>query len=775
MISRFFIVTLLLLFSNSIYTQNITISGYVKDSISNEKLIDATLYDVVSNKGVTTNKFGFYSISLPKNTPIKLHVSYIGYKEEVLAIDLTKSITKDFSLTIENNLEEVVLKTNKIEKRNDIGKLSIPITKIKKLPSIGGEPDLIKALQLMPGVQSGNEGSSSLYVRGGSPDQNLMLLDDVPLYYVSHMGGFVSVFNTDAINKIDLYKGGFPASYGGRLSSVVDITMKEGNANKFHGSGMIGIIASKLSIEGPIQKQKTSYIISYRRMLLDLVTKSIASLRKSKVTTLYNFYDLNAKINHKFSKNNHIYFSLYMGKDKLKIDETERDNKEELKETTVGWGNKLFAFRWSHLFSKKLFSNLTLSHTQYGIDVLEVDKNKNEHSEYTYLSGIADTNAKIDFTYYAHPSYNLKFGLKTTHHSFNPGQAQVDYFDDLGAKIYDTIVQNVKIKSHEINAYVENRIKLKALKVNLGLHYSNYYVNDKAYTSFEPRIITNWNFIPTYSLKASYTEMQQNIHLLSTGVTGTPLDLWMPATDKAPPEKSRQIALGLAKSSADGQYEFSIESYYKDSKDLIAYKKEVSYIDIAENWEEHIEIDGKGTSYGVEFLARKKLGKSSGWASYTLSKTQRKFTNLNDGKAYPYHYDRRHSINLVYLLNIHKNIDFSATWVFNSGKAISIAESRHQLMMTTPVEYSWFYYTFNYSEKNAFRMRAYHKLDIGVNFRKEKKWGERTWNISIYNVYNRQNPHYYYFTGSDNNDGSLKLMQQSLFPILPSVSYSFKF
>ena len=771
MIPRFFIAILLLLFSKLIYAQNVTISGYVMDSISNEKLIDATLYDVVSNKGVITNKFGFYSISLPKNTSIELHVSYIGYKEIVLSLELTKSITKDFSLAIENNLEEVVIRNSRIEKRNDIGKLSIAIEKINKLPSIGGEPDLIKALQLMPGVQTGNEGSSSLYVRGGSPDQNLMLLDDVPLYYVNHMGGFVSVFNTDAINKINLYKGGFPASYGGRLSSVVDITMKEGNANKFSGSGMLGIIASKLSIEGPIQKQKTSYIISYRRMLLDLITKPIAYFAKSSESTHYHFYDLNAKINHKFSKNNHIYFSLYMGKDKLKIDETERDNKEEeLEETTVNWGNKLFAFRWNHLFSKKLFSNLTLSHTQYGIDVLEVEKNKDEHSEFTYLSSIADTNAKIDFTYYAHPNYKLKFGLKTTKHAFNPGQAKVEYFDEEAVKIYDTIVHNTNITSNEVNAYVENRIKLKTLKVNLGLHYSNYYVNDKTYTSFEPRIITNWNFKPTYSLKASYTEMQQNIHLLSTGATGTPMDLWMPATDKAPPEKSKQIALGLAKSTSNAAYEFSIESYYKQSKDLIAYKKEISYIDIADNWEESIEIDGKGTSYGVELLARKKTGKSSGWASYTLSKTQRKFTNLNNGEAYPYHYDRRHSVNLVYLLNIHKNIDFSATWVFNSGKAITLAESWYNIPNS-----DWGLAIYNYSKKNGFRMRAYHKLDIGVNFRKETSWGERTWNFSIYNVYNRQNPHYYYFTGSDDNDGTLQLMQKSLFPILPSVSYSFKF
>jgi len=762
-----------------VHAQDITVSGYITDLDTNEALIDAIIYDEQSGRGTYTNNYGYYSLSLHKNKAIELNISYVGYKVERESFTLSDDISLNFLLETDNSLEEVVITTQtqqSIEKRNDLGSISISVKKIKTLPSIGGESDVLKAFQLMPGVLSGNEGSSSLFVRGGSPDQNLILLDDVPLYYVNHFGGFVSVFNTDAINKVKLIKGGFPASYGGRLSSVIDVRMKEGNRNEFHGSGMIGLIASKASVEGPIVNSKTSYTFSYRRMLFDLITKTVSLFNEKPETSGYYFYDLNAKVNHKFSDNDHIYFSLYMGDDEYyKSVDTENGFK---KKQGAQWGNILFALRWNHLFNQKLFGNLVVSHTKYRLKV-ENDLSytgENELYELKYNQGIFDTNVKMNFNYYPTNNYKMIFGVKSTLHSFNPGE--LDYKHTLNnTVVMDTIVRNNIAKSYEVSAYVENKVKIgDKLAANLGLHYNSYHINNVNYHSFEPRILLNWNFTPLYALKASYTKMQQNVHLLTSGNVSLPVDLWIPATERTPPQKSEQFSVGISKSSKNGKYEMSLETYFKTSQNLITYKEGVTFYNITNSWEDKIEREGIGKSYGIEFLARKNTGNNTGWLSYTLSKTDREFEGVNLGKPYPYHYDRRHSISFVYQYQINKNINLSATWVYNTGKAITIADGRYFLQYSddnidqeqgvSGIE------VYNHG-KNGFRMRDFHKLDVGVNFRKEKKWGERTWNISIYNVYNRQNPHYYYF-GSD--DGyTLKLKQQSLFPILPSVSYSFKF
>jgi len=773
---KIFLFLLLISFS-FIQAQNSVISGYITDVETNEVLINANIYDINSKLGAFTNSYGFYSISLPRHTEVNLYISYVGYTTQVKNINLTQDESINFSLEPDNNMGEVVIVSKSehtIEKRNDLGTVSIPIREIKTLPSIGGESDILKAYQLMPGVQAGNEGSSTIFVRGGSHDQNLILLDNVPLYYVNHLGGFVSVFNTDAINNVNLIKGGFPASYGGRLSSVVDVSMREGNSKKFQGSGMLGLIATKLSVEGPIKNVNTSYIVSYRRLLFDVLNRAVNVFSSKPINKGYYFYDFNAKINHRFSDNDRLFLSVYMGDDRFYIKSSRKE--ETIQKDAIQWGNRLFALRWNHLFSQKLFSNLTLSHTKYRLKVdnqLELQAN-NQIYDLNYKQGVEDTNLKMDFNYYMTPNYKMKFGLKSTLHTFNSGE--LDFKEENNHEIaMDTVISNKLVRTFEIATYVENKIKIgEKLKGNIGLHYSTYHVNKTIYHSLEPRVLVNWNFKPTYSLKASYTKMQQNVHLLTSGNVSLPIDLWVPATEDITPQKSEQFSLGFAKSIDDGKYELGIETYYKKSQDLVTYKEGASFYNISSEWENKIEKNGIGTSYGLELLAKKKAGKSTGWLAYTLAKTDRQFTNINQGNAYPYHYDRRHNINIVYQYKLNKSINFSATWVYNTGKAITLAEGRLDMPLSGHGAYEGGYFQV-YNGKNGFRMRDFHKLDIGMNYTKEKTWGEQTWNFSVYNAYNRKNPHYYYFVENYHNDDKLELWQESLFPIIPSVSYSFKF
>jgi len=793
-INHFIIVLIAITFSNLIFAQNIILSGYVKDSDTGENLIGATIYEKESKLFSVTNNYGYYNLVIPKGV-VNIEVSYIGYDIIYTSLNLEENKTLDFEMIGGNYLDEVVIVAQKekpIEKRTEMSVISIPVKQIKALPSLGGESDVIKSLQLMPGVQSGNEGSSQLFVRGGSTDQNLILLDDVPMYYVSHMGGFVSTFNTDAINNIKLIKGGFPAMYGSRLSSVVDIRMKEGNLKKFEGNAMIGIISSKVSIEGPIKKDTTSYIISARRLLYDLISRAAYSFSSSNELQTYHFYDINAKINHRFSNKNHLYFSVYFGDDRNFYKTKDKDDKSEQQINDLKWGNGLLALRWNHLYNQKLFSNTTFSYTRYRFlhedTFIQTFNDETEKLNSKFNSGIYDAALKTDFDYFVHQNYKLKFGVSATHHTFNPGISSYKYENQ--SSVQDTIFNNQRLTAIEGALYVENKFKIgKRVRANIGLRYNIYNIDKKSFHSYEPRILTNFLLTKNLSIKASYAEMQQNIHLLTTSGVGMPIDLWVPATKKVVPEKSKQFALGIAKT-INKEYEFSMESYYKSLENLTTYKEGENYSNPTKSWQDKVETDGKGTSYGVEFLFQKKHGNTTGWLGYTWSKTTRQFDNVNFGKVYPYRYDRRHDFSIVANHRITKNIDVSATWVYGTGNAITLATSKYE-MINTPLGSG---FTINpedsamsevryYSGKNGFRMRDFHKLDIGVRLHKKRKHGTQTWNFSIYNVYNRQNPLFYFFHKEYEYDTSnesfvykgTKLKQRSLFPIIPSVSYSFKF
>jgi hypothetical protein len=789
------------LLPNTILSQNFTLSGYVYDASTGEKLLGANIYDQITRKGTTSNDYGFYSLTLQKNDLLHIIVSYTGYTSIKLNIFFDSDIKKDFALqagTLLDEVEIIALNEVPIEQRTEMSVITMPVKEIKALPALGGESDIIKAFQLMPGVQSGNEGTSGLYVRGGSPDQNLILLDDVPLYYVNHLGGFISIFNTDAINTVSLTKGGFPARYGSRLSSVLDVRMKEGNTKELHGGVMLGMVAAKANIEGPIKKDTASYIISFRRFLYDLLTRPISSIALDGVSIGYNFYDFNAKVNYKINRKNQIYGSFYMGDDKVlsKIKD-KSDSEKNVSKYVQKWGNLVGALRWNHLYNQKLFSNVTLAYTRYRFltDISNNYTDDNETEEYynSFISGIQDVSAKLDFDYNVSANYRIKFGATGVFHIFEPGTSSYSISSDNSIQA-DTSFGNYHLNAWEGALYIENEFEIgQRLSFNVGLRASLYKVEDENFYSLEPRVTANYIFGKSISLKASYAKMQQYVHLLSNSGAGMSIDLWMPATDKIPPSVSNQWALGIAKSIKNGVFELSVEAYYKEMNNLIAYKEGANYLVASNNWEDKVETNGLGKSYGIEFLFRKKRGHLTGWVGYTLSKTTRQFENINFGEPYPYRYDRRHDVSIVLMYQLKENIDISATWVFGTGNAFTMAVGKYYIIDDPYGKPENYYYPWDmdffdynteihiYDGKNNYRMRNYHRLDIGMNFHKEKKRGIRTWNVSIYNVYNRQNPYFYYFETSESTDWQgnttrkTVVKQQSLFPIIPSVSYSFRF
>lgn len=793
MIKRFIIlVSLFVLFANG-YSQKVSISGYVTDEASGEKIIGATVITSDNLNYAVSNSYGYYILILNSSgDSVRLQASYVGYSPAFLTIRPDQDLKINFNLNSGNILNEVVVSAERstvYEKRKGMSIISVPVAKVTVMPSIGGESDLLKSLQLMPGIQSGNEASSSLYVRGGSPDQNLMVIDDVPVYYVNHLGGFVSTFNSDAINSMRLVKGGFPAQYGSRLSSVLDVRMKEGNMKEFHGSGMIGMIASKIMVEGPVKKDTTSYMLSVRRFMYDLITRPLTRATSIDGTSVgYNFYDVNAKINHIISPKDRLYLSFYSGGDKIL---TRQKKQTDLNKMTLEWGNILGSFRWNHLYSDRLFSNVTLYSTRYRLandfSYTYTRDNLKEKTSASYWSGIVDLSAKADFDYSVNQNYKVRFGGTSIFHHFNPNTTSYHSVENSAA--VDTSFGSKKLKGLENGLYLENEISIGTrFFTNIGLRFTNYQTPGRNYISYEPRFLSTFMFSGNILLKASYSSMNQYIHLLTGSGPNMQNDIWVPVTEAVKPSLSKQFAFGLEKTFRKGEYEVSIEGYHKTMNNLITYKDGVAVLSSASDWQTQVETNGKGKSYGLEFLFQKTKGPVTGWLAYTYSRTTRQFENKNSGRPYPFKYDRTHDISIVYLHKIKSNIQLSATWVYGTGNPFTLATGKY-LTITGPGDElnqtsSYYRYGQVYEDLNSYRMRAYHKLDVGVNFYKTVKLGERTWSINIYNLYNRQNPYYYFLETDIQYDqsgreipGSEKtvLKQQSYFPIIPSFSYSLKF
>lgn len=774
-----------------------TISGYITDSASSETLIGAHITDLHRQQGTVSNPFGFYSITLPEgNTDLRF--SYLGYASETCTFTLYRDTIVNIGLKSNTLLQEVVITSTQAEAgihATQMGANEIPLTQIKNTPSLLGEADLMKTIQLMPGVQAGTDGSAGLYVRGGSPDQNLILLDGVPVYNIDHLFGFFSVFTPEAVKKVTLFKGSFPARFGGRLSSIIDVRTNDGDMQHYHGTFSIGLLSSKINVEGPIIKNKTSFNFSARRSYLDLISKPF--MPEDEMYSYY-FYDINAKINHKFSDRSRIFLTFYTGKDRLSTDYSDSGNLKD--GTSMGWRNGIVAARWNYIFNNRLFSNTTVSfnHYQnqintYTNDTKGFDQNIQNSYAANYRSGIKDWSYQIDFDYNPTPRHHIKFGTGYLFHRFQPEVITTRIHDrENGITERDTIynsLANSDIRGHEITAYAEDNYQIsRRLRMNLGLHLSLFHVQQKNYLSLQPRISARYQLMKNTALKASYTQMSQYIHLLSSSPITLPTDLWVPITQRIRPMYSRQYSLGGYYTGIPG-WEFSIEGYYKDMHNVLEYKDGVSFFGSSTSWEEKVEM-GTGRSFGMELMIQKTIGNTTGWLSYTLAKSDRKFANgsINNGERFPYKYDRRHNINLTVNHKFSEWIDIGASWVFYTGGTATIPEEKTAIILpegetnsgssyynpSIPDTYPSIDESFYVEHRNNYRLPASHRLNLSVNFNKRTKHGVRTWNISLFNVYNAMNPAWIY-RSYNSSTGKSVIKKYTLLPLIPSFTYTYKF
>ena len=792
--------------------QSYTVSGTVTDARSGETLIGATILDTRSGKGTVTNLYGHYSLTL-KADSVDLRITFVGYEPQYFTLRHDRNRELNVKLRESVTLEEVVITA---ERTGDVrsvqmSAMEMPVEKIKSVPVLFGEADVIKALQLMPGVQSGSEGNSGMYVRGGGPDENLFLLDGVPLYNVSHMGGFFSAFNTDAIKNVTLYKGSFPARFGGRLSAVLDVTQNNGNDQELHGNASIGLISAKFNLEGPIVKEKTTFSISARRTYAELLViptimwinqatsesdqsaPDVAS--NAQFDAGYWFYDLNAKLTHKFNDKSRLYGTFYMGEDEVygKINTVTSLDEDMRLGFRNRWGNMVGALRWNYALTPKLFMNLSAAYTQYNNNIVgSIEKMAGPSDpnpstmEGDYSSGIREVTARADFDYSPAPDHNVKFGTWFTRHWFQPEVAQgsVDYYDSIqmnGSFRMDTALLSGVVPANEMVAFVEDDWSItESVKLNYGLHFSGFQVQNSFYPSLQPRISGRVMITPDLSFKAGYAWMRQYVHLLSTTSITLPTDLWVPVTDLVKPMESHQVAAGIFYS-LSGVADFSVEGYYKHMDNLIEYKDGATFFGSSENWE-NLVVSGSGWSYGVEVLAQREFGKLTGWIGYTWSRTMRLFDRegqvLNNGEPFPAKYDRRHDISIVASYKFSPRFDVSATWVFSTGNTATLPTQRYPVASENPDNYD------NdgtgtltvYEGRNNYRMPNYHRLDVGANFHREFARAHRTINVSIYNAYNHQNPYMLYQSATDGYGAyPYSLKQLSIFPILPSVAYTLYF
>ena len=761
-----------------------TISGYAKDIQNGETLIGATITVKGNSRGITSNQYGFYSITLLEGN-YELICSYAGYMPKTTQVNLQGDNQLDFDLVTKAALAEVIITSKKTDanvKNAQMGRFVLPIEQIKAIPAFLGEVDLLKTIQLLPGVRNAGEGSAGIYVRGGGPDQNLILLDDAIVYNTGHLFGFFSIFNSDAIKNVSLIKGGMPAQYGGRLSSVLDISMKEGNDKKFQIEGGIGLIASRISIQGPIKKNKASFIISARRTYIDGLTKPFIKKTSQFYGSGYYFYDLNAKVNYRFSEKDRLYISGYFGRDVFDF-----VNGKRSLNVNIPWGNATGTVRYNHVFNKRLFGNTSLVFNNYNFSFQAAQAN----FKIKLASGIKDVSLKQDFDLYPFTGHKIKFGGLYTYHKFTPSVV---------SGTQDTVVfapQNPQPKfAHEAALYLQDEWEVSdKIKINTGLRYSwfqqigpyNIYTKDvngnildstvyqkghgvKSYGGLEPRFTLRYGINDETSIKASVTRNLQYIHLVSNAGTTLPTDLWVPSTYKVKPQISWLYAAGFFKNFKENTYETSVELYYKSMQNQIEYKEGYTPNTLEDT--ENFFTFGKGWSYGSEFFINKTKGRLTGWIGYTLSWTWRKFPELNFGEKYPAKYDRRNDLSVVALYELNKRWKLSGTFIYGSGNATTLPQRFYLVNGILTQEYS---------RINEYRLPAYHRLDFAAIYSPKKnetrKW-KSEWVFSIYNVYSRKNPYFIYFDQSGSAyDGTLRVQgkQVSLFPIIPAITWNFKF
>ncbi|TNE53535.1 MAG: TonB-dependent receptor [Bacteroidetes bacterium] len=768
-----FALLLIISIPNWVDAQQHTISGYVKDSLKGEELISATVRVKGQNLGARTNEYGFYSLTLPDGN-YELIISAFGYLPKSRTINLKEDLNIDFQLSLQGKmqeLKEVEVQGNKGEnlvKDPLMGVTRLNPKELAKIPVLFGEKDIIKTMQLIPGVKSAGEGNSGYFVRGGGSDQNLILLDEAPVYNASHLLGFFSTFNSDAIKDAVLYKGNQPANFGGRLSSVLDIKMNEGNNKRFNVGGGLGLISSRLNIEGPLVKEKSSFLITARRTYADVFLKATKDFKDN---TLY-FYDLNTKLNYRIGKKDRLFLSGYFGRDKLGVGST----------FGIDWGNATGTVRWNHIVNSKLFSNTSFIFSSYDYKISIQSGNV----DFDVLSKVQDFNLKQEFQYFANTKNRIKFGANLIHHTITPGQIVAN--SDAGLNITELKPD----QSLESAVFITNEYTAsEKFKINYGLrgsgfsligNGSNTYSYDldgnvsdtsvykknsifKNYFYVEPRVSFSYAYSQTGSVKAAFSRNVQNIHVVSNSTSSSPTDVWLATSLNTKPEIADQVAVGWFKNIKEGMYEFSSEVYYKSLQNQIDYRNGANT-----NANDKLEgelLYGIGRAYGVELLLRKKKGKFSGWVGYTLSKTERQIDGINNNEWYNARQDRTHDISIVGIYDFNEKLSASFLFVYYTGNAVTFPSGKYEVNGQTQ---------FSFTERNASRMPDYHRLDLGLTWkRKNTEKFESSWNFSLYNAYGRQNAYTITFRENENDPTITEAVQISLFRWIPAITYNFKF
>lgn len=756
-----------------------SISGFITDSDTGEALINASIFNTDDYSGTISNNFGFYSYSLNKKNH-HLQFSYVGYDDFLLQINPNRDTSINIALKPKAILNEVKVIAN--QKGNNINHLFLSANTLKSedlnQSSVFGENDLFHNLLQITGVQTASEGLGGLIVRNGSPDQNLILLDDVPVYYTSHLLGLYSVFNPDAINHVKLIKGGFPAHYGGRISSVLDIRMKDGNVNKIGGDFSIGLLTLKFNLHGPIKKDKTTFNLSIRRSYLDLLINGILALSESDTRAGYFFGDLNWKITHKFSQRDKLFFSSYWGGDLASVKNTENISTQIREQSTnkVGWGNFTNSIRWNHVYNNHLFGNTSLILSRYTFLVKDKKRTQNEGDEfqenyfYQFKSGIRDFSLKSEFDFIPDSKHYLKFGMEASLHHTKPGSELLRNIDQTDENISSEKI----ISSREMTFFGECQIQFgKKLLINMGTRWSSFFVEGEYYSTLEPRLTYQYFFNPKWSVTGSFSQMTQYLHLVRTSSLSLPTDIWLPVTSKIKPIDSFQYTGGtnylFSKS-----VQFSAEFFHKLTRNILEFTELSYFKEISTDWEDLVET-GKGWSRGLEFNLKKSQGSTTGNIAYTLSNARVKYQELNKGYSFPSPYDRRHDLSIQLNQNLSKRVNFSVSWTYGSGVPATLSSTN--VTTISPYEQNQINSRPIFSKRNGFRLPDYHRMDLSINFTKFKKHGVRTWNLSIYNVYNRKNPSFVYISENQNllGEPSYHLKKISLFSFLPSLSYSYKF
>jgi hypothetical protein len=800
---RFLSLTIFLFVANTSFTQSIsqtyTLSGYVTDAKSGESIFGAKVFIPSIKKGALTNNYGFYSLTVPSGKyVVEFRLSGVQTKKKEITLNSDVRYDMELGESIQD-IDEIKVVANADQNTNStqLGSHELDIDEIKTLPAFMGEVDIIKTIQLLPGVSSAAEGGQGFYVRGGGPDQNLVLLDEAVVYNAAHLFGFFSVFNADAVKNVNLIKGGMPANFGGRMSSVLEVSMNEGNNKKFRVKGGIGAISSRITVEGPLKKNKGSFVLSGRRTYIDLIMKAAISDTSPFAGSSYFFYDMNLKMNYKLGDKDRLYLSGYYGKDEFNF-----GNIEDGFSVDMPWGNGIAALRWNHLFSSRLFMNVTGTYTNY----LFKFGSAQDQFRFELNSGISDWGGKVDFSYYPSTRHTLKWGLDYTFHTFTPISVSAESND----VEFDTGLAQ-KLISHESAAYVLDEFDLnEKIKINAGIRYSTFqhvgpftrYLKGDGistqdstrtyekgdliqfYHGLEPRISGRIKLNKNSSIKAGYAYNYQYVHLTSLSAVSLPTDVWYPTTSKAKPQQGWQTSLGYFKNFNQNMFETSIELYYKGLKNLIEYKEGALPNDNVNDNTDNLLVFGTGWSYGTEFFIKKKKGKFTGWIGYTWSKTERKFPDLNNGVPFPAKYDRRHDLSVILSYKLNERWVFSSAFIYATGNTLTLPSS-------------WYVQDqdllFNYGPRNSTRMAPYHRLDLSATWYskaykeqknletgetiKVKKKVRSNWAFSIYNVYNRANPYFLYVDNdgdffSGNFDISIK--QVTLFPIIPSVTWNFE-